>query len=45
MLFMEQDHYAPIALRIPWSRAVGDGGHPGMRTSTGMTLSTPPSEA
>jgi hypothetical protein len=35
----------PTASRIPWRRACGRGGHPGMYTSTGTTLSTPPREA
>src|ERR1700751_5180724 len=35
----------PTASRMPWRRACGRGGHPGMYTSTGTTLSTPPREA
>ena len=33
---------AAIAARMPWSIAVGDGGHPGIVTSTGSTSDTAP---
>jgi hypothetical protein len=35
----------PTASRMPCSNACGGGGQPGIYTSTGMTWSTPPSEA
>jgi len=34
--------WALIAARMPCSNAVGVGGHPGISTSTGMTLATRP---
>jgi hypothetical protein len=35
----------PKASRIPFNSASGRGGHPGIYTSTGTTLSTPPRDA
>ena len=37
------DLYSGVTAVIrPWSTAMGDGGHPGTTTSTGITALTPP---